>query len=84
MCFYNSLHFSAFFRGFGKQSYCCTECSMAVHKRCCNKILSKCEGNAESSQSTIVSNGFAKIGLQYIKNDLALFEAAKTKTPASV
>ena len=57
---------------------------MAVHKRCCNKILSKCEGNAESSQSTIVSNGFAKIGLQHIKKDLALFEAAKTKTPASV
>ena len=44
---------------------------MAVHKRCCNKILSKCEGNAESSQSTIVSNDFAH------------FKAAKTKIPAS-
>ena len=31
---------------------------MAVHKRCCNKILSKCEGNAESSQSTIVSSTY--------------------------
>ena len=31
---------------------------MAVHKRCCNKILSKCEGNAESSQSTIVSTTY--------------------------
>ena len=31
------------------------ECAVAVHKKCANKILMSCGGNAELSHSTIVS-----------------------------
>eukprot|EP00095_Tigriopus_kingsejongensis_P005455 maker-scaffold224_size251237-snap-gene-1.54 protein:Tk05455 transcript:maker-scaffold224_size251237-snap-gene-1.54-mRNA-1 annotation:"hypothetical protein DAPPUDRAFT_309380" len=45
-----------FLWGFGKQSFQCTECSVAVHQRCYKKLLSKCEGNVEQTESTIVSD----------------------------
>eukprot|EP00795_Rhopilema_esculentum_P002018 gene2018-17579_t len=39
--------------GFGKQGYQCTACSCVAHKKCHDKILSKCPGTAQNTGDTI-------------------------------
>ncbi|XP_030761575.1 putative protein kinase C delta type homolog isoform X5 [Sitophilus oryzae] len=42
-----------FLWGFGKQGYQCQSCQTAVHKKCHDKLLSKCSGSGINSESTI-------------------------------
>ncbi|XP_014258349.1 putative protein kinase C delta type homolog [Cimex lectularius] len=42
-----------FMWGFGKQGYQCQICQTAVHKRCHEKLLTKCPGSGRNSESTI-------------------------------
>jgi len=39
--------------GFGKQGYQCTACSCVTHKKCYEKILSKCPGTAHNTGDTL-------------------------------
>jgi len=41
-----------FLWGFGKQGYQCKECTMAVHKKCHEKILTKCPGSGVETLET--------------------------------
>uniref|UniRef100_A0A8D8Y8J7 Protein kinase C n=1 Tax=Cacopsylla melanoneura TaxID=428564 RepID=A0A8D8Y8J7_9HEMI len=42
-----------FLWGFGKQGYQCQTCQTAVHKKCHDKLLTKCSGSSRESESTI-------------------------------
>ncbi|KAF6198270.1 hypothetical protein GE061_008017 [Apolygus lucorum] len=42
-----------FLWGFGKQGYQCQSCQTAVHKKCHEKLLSKCPGTSQDSENTI-------------------------------
>ncbi|KAI5748577.1 hypothetical protein M8J76_000349 [Diaphorina citri] len=42
-----------FLWGFGKQGYQCQTCQTAVHKKCHDKLLTKCSGSGRESESTI-------------------------------
>ncbi|KAL7293340.1 hypothetical protein TKK_0013111 [Trichogramma kaykai] len=42
-----------FLWGFGKQGYQCQSCLTAVHKKCHNKLLTKCNGGGRESENTI-------------------------------
>ncbi|XP_066909258.1 putative protein kinase C delta type homolog isoform X2 [Halyomorpha halys] len=42
-----------FLWGFGKQGYQCKSCQTAVHKKCHEKLLTKCPGSGIDSESTI-------------------------------
>lgn len=42
------------YRGLNKQGYQCQLCSAAVHKKCHDKIISKCPGSAEKTKDTVV------------------------------
>ncbi|XP_070557525.1 protein kinase C delta type-like [Ptychodera flava] len=43
---------SEFLWGFGKQGYQCKDCTMAVHKKCHEKILTKCPGSGVETLET--------------------------------
>ncbi|XP_002740313.1 protein kinase C delta type-like [Saccoglossus kowalevskii] len=43
---------SEFLWGFGKQGYQCKECTMAVHRKCHKKILTKCPGTGVETLDT--------------------------------
>lgn len=45
-----------FLWGFGKQGYQCQACQTAVHKKCHDKLLTKCPGSGRESESTIKPN----------------------------
>ncbi|XP_071742996.1 putative protein kinase C delta type homolog isoform X3 [Lepeophtheirus salmonis] len=64
-----------FLWGFGKQSFQCIDCSVAVHKRCHSKILVKCEGNVEQTQSTILMRERFKLDVPH------LFKATSFSSP---
>ncbi|XP_076220551.1 putative protein kinase C delta type homolog isoform X2 [Nomia melanderi] len=42
-----------FLWGFGKQGYQCQACQTAVHKKCHDKLLTKCSGSGRESESTV-------------------------------
>ncbi|XP_076545642.1 protein kinase C-like 1 [Osmia lignaria lignaria] len=44
-----------FLWGFGKQGYQCQACQTAVHKKCHDKLLTKCPESGRESENTIVS-----------------------------
>eukprot|EP00094_Tigriopus_californicus_P006651 TCALIF_06403-PC protein Name:"Similar to tpa-1 Protein kinase C-like 1 (Caenorhabditis elegans)" AED:0.17 eAED:0.17 QI:368/0.75/0.55/1/0.5/0.44/9/0/1559 len=54
-----------FLWGFGKQSFQCTNCSVAVHQRCYKKLLCKCEGNVEQTESTILMRERFKLNVPH-------------------
>ncbi|XP_024943915.1 uncharacterized protein LOC107270623 isoform X2 [Cephus cinctus] len=43
-----------FLWGFGKQGYQCQSCQTAVHKRCHDKLLTKCSESGRESENTIL------------------------------
>ncbi|CAL1532063.1 unnamed protein product [Lymnaea stagnalis] len=43
-----------FLWGLNKQGYQCTICNCAVHKKCHDKILGRCPGNAKESRETMM------------------------------
>ncbi|KYQ53800.1 Putative protein kinase C delta type like protein [Trachymyrmex zeteki] len=44
-----------FLWGFGKQGYQCQACQTAVHKKCHDKLLTKCPESGRESENTIVN-----------------------------
>uniref|UniRef100_A0A0A1WT80 Protein kinase C n=1 Tax=Zeugodacus cucurbitae TaxID=28588 RepID=A0A0A1WT80_ZEUCU len=51
--------------GFGKKGYQCITCQTAVHKKCHEKLLSKCSGSVFNSASTILLRERFKIDMPH-------------------
>ncbi|XP_076300481.1 uncharacterized protein LOC143218844 isoform X2 [Lasioglossum baleicum] len=50
-----------FLWGFGKQGYQCQACQTAVHKKCHDKLLTKCPESGRESETTIIQTGHCSL-----------------------